>query len=183
VTESSRPPDVVTPDSDLLRGAIEGDDTAFAEFCLRSLPTLLRYLTHECRVLDLSNALAEDAAQEAFLRAVAWTRAHPGADPLSLGWLIRVGQNALRDWARRGRRAVGGEDLSHVAAPPDPDPGPDDDLWRALERLAPDDRAVLELVYVEELPVPEVADRLGVSVDAAYKRHQRALDRLHNLMT
>lgn len=184
VSESRPPPDLDTPDSDLLRGAVAGDDAAFAAFCLRTLPSLLRYLTGECRALGVPASLAEDAAQEAFLKAVAWVRANPAA-ALSPGWLVRVGQNTLRDWARRDRRARGGDDLPQVAAPPagDPDPGFDDELWHALERLASDDRAVLEMVLIEEVPFPDVARRLGVSLDAAYKRYQRALTRLRDLVT
>lgn len=181
MNEPSQLQDRVTPDGELLRGAIAGDDAAFAAFCTRSLPTLMRVLVHECRTLGLSESQAEDAAQEAFLKAMAWSRAHPAA-ALSLGWLVRVGQNALRDWARRGRRSIASDDLDRVAGPAEPEPGPDDELWHALERLASDDRTALELVYVEGLTFPEAAERLGISVDAAYKRHQRALTRLRDLM-
>jgi RNA polymerase sigma-70 factor (ECF subfamily) len=182
VNDQSRSPDVVRPDSDLLRGAIEGDESAFAAFCVRSLPTLLRYLTHTCRRLDLSASLAEDAAQEAFLRATHLRRTDPGAfRSLSLGWLIRVGQNLIIDWARRGRKSHATPDVDAVAADP-PEEGFDDELFRALERLSSDDRLILELVVIEERPFPEVASRLGISLDAAYKRHQRALSRLRDLL-
>lgn len=51
-------------------------------------------------------------------------------------------------------------------------------LRRVLEAMAPADREVLGLRHFEELSNIEVAEVLGISVEAASKRYVRALERL-----
>jgi len=52
----------------------------------------------------------------------------------------------------------------------------------ALDRLGPDDRELLVLVYLEQLSAAEAGDVLGISEKAATMRHLRALDRLRRLL-
>jgi RNA polymerase sigma-70 factor (ECF subfamily) len=52
----------------------------------------------------------------------------------------------------------------------------------ALERLAARDREALVLRYLEDLPVSDVAEVLGVSEGAAKMRLLRAVQRLHDLV-
>lgn len=52
----------------------------------------------------------------------------------------------------------------------------------ALEKLAPHDRDVLVLRYVEQLSSAEAAAVLGISETAAKTRHFRAVRRLHELL-
>jgi RNA polymerase sigma-70 factor (ECF subfamily) len=55
-------------------------------------------------------------------------------------------------------------------------------LLQALESMDPLDREVLALRHFEELGNNEVAAVLGISKDAASKRHVRALKRLRTLL-
>jgi RNA polymerase sigma-70 factor (ECF subfamily) len=55
-------------------------------------------------------------------------------------------------------------------------------LNRALDRLAPHYRQVIELRQRDQLSFAEVAQRLQLSVPAAKKRWQRAIDRLRREM-
>ena len=63
---------------------------------------------------------------------------------------------------------------------------PDADLRLSLEHalagLQPVDRAVLVLRYFEDLPVTDVADRLGLSASAVRSRSHRALARLRAVL-
>ncbi|MFO0953412.1 MAG: sigma-70 family RNA polymerase sigma factor [Isosphaeraceae bacterium] len=52
----------------------------------------------------------------------------------------------------------------------------------ALNRLKDEDREVIVLRYVEELPFAEVAAALGIGLQAAKMRHLRALQRLRPLL-
>src|SRR2546423_126607 len=55
-------------------------------------------------------------------------------------------------------------------------------LLEALDRLAPPDREVLVMRYLEELTFAEVAAILGIGEGAAKMRHLRALRRIRALM-
>src|SRR5262249_40906299 len=58
-----------------------------------------------------------------------------------------------------------------------------DRLRSALDEMDPLDREVLALRHFEELGNNEVAEVLGISKDAASKRHVRALKRLREILT
>jgi RNA polymerase sigma-70 factor (ECF subfamily) len=55
-------------------------------------------------------------------------------------------------------------------------------LRRALDSLAPNDREVLVMRYLEQLPFSEIAAVLGMTENAVKVRHFRALDRMRNLL-
>src|SRR5262249_12861565 len=52
----------------------------------------------------------------------------------------------------------------------------------ALERLAPPDREILVMHYLEDLTFPEIAAILGISDGAAKMRHLRALERIRSIL-
>lgn len=56
-------------------------------------------------------------------------------------------------------------------------------LREALDRMDPTDRAVLTLRHFEQLSTAETAQELGISHEAAKKRHIRALKRLKEILT
>jgi RNA polymerase sigma-70 factor (ECF subfamily) len=58
-----------------------------------------------------------------------------------------------------------------------------DRLRAALDEMDPLDREVLALRHFEELGNNEVAEVLGITKDAASKRHVRALKRLKDILT
>jgi RNA polymerase sigma-70 factor (ECF subfamily) len=55
-------------------------------------------------------------------------------------------------------------------------------LRAALDRLAPKDRDVLAMCYLEDLSFAEIAAILGITEGAAKVRHFRALERIRKLM-
>jgi RNA polymerase sigma factor (sigma-70 family) len=57
-----------------------------------------------------------------------------------------------------------------------------DRVHAGLARLAPADREVLVLRYLEQLPTAEIAAVLGIGEGAVKMRHRRALDRLCKLL-
>lgn len=74
-----------------------------------------------------------------------------------MAWLYRVAFNVANDELRRERRnGVGVRDA--VQQPSDLS-----EVLEALKRLPPRERAVMALFYVLDLPVREVAARLGIS--------------------
>jgi RNA polymerase sigma-70 factor (ECF subfamily) len=130
-----------------------------------ALPAVYGYLLARCG----GRATAEELTSETFLAAVDSVRA--GArPPLSVPWLIGIARHKLVDhWRRQAReerslRALG-EPLEGIEDPWDVRL----DAVRAravLAELAPHHRAALTLRYLDDLPVPQVAELLGRTVHA-----------------
>ncbi len=54
---------------------------------------------------------------------------------------------------------------------------------RALEQLDENDREIILLRHVEQMPTKEIAAMFGVSYDALRSRYRRALEQLHALLS
>jgi len=127
------------------------------------------------------DALAEDAAQEATLRA--WRfRERGGREPDRPGaWLGRIAQReALRLAVRRRLEPLEGAGPSR--------PSHDEDvaqrltLESALATLESADRALLHAHYVEDLTCAQVAQRLGLPVGTVKVRLSRLRGRLRGVL-
>jgi RNA polymerase sigma-70 factor, ECF subfamily len=133
-----------------------------------ALPQVYGYLLRRCGDRDV----AEELTSETFLAATDAAR-RPDPPPLDVGWLIGVARHKLADhWRGRAREQ---RNLRAVATDPTVDAATVDpwgtrlDALRAqtaLAHLAPQHRAALTLRYVDDLPVPQVADLLGRTVHA-----------------
>ena len=121
--------------------------------------------------------LAEDAAQETFLRFVR-ARSRYRERGRARAYLVTIARNVCADMARD--RASSWADLPE-ALPGGGDPGEADDrrdLASALARLPRAQREALELRYGEGLTVGEVGAALGMSRFAAARALSSALEAL-----
>jgi putative glutamine amidotransferase len=119
-----------------------------------------------------SRAAAEDASQEAFLRA--WHRAPSELDDAQrAAWLYRTATNLALDELRRRRFAPVDLDELDLAAP-QPDGDQTLAAREALEAVTPHERMVLLLRFELGLPHAEIAALLDISAEAARKRVERA---------
>ncbi len=121
--------------------------------------------------------LAEDAAQETFLRFVR-ARSRYRERGRARAYLVTIARNVCADMARD--RASSWAELPE-ALPGGGDPGEADDrrdLASALARLPRAQREALELRYGEGLTVGEVGAALGMSRFAAARALSSALDAL-----
>ena len=118
--------------------------------------------------------LAEDAAQEAFIRA--WQKL-PGYQPRSpfRNWLYRIATNVALDTLRRERETV---DLDDVPLQ-NPHAGPEVSVERAEQAelvraavlaLPPASRAVLVLREYEGLSYRQIAETLGIPLGTVMSR-------------
>jgi len=152
---------------------------SLAELTARHRGEIVRYLV---RLLG-DRQEAEDACQEAFLRAHrAFARLGPHAN--SRAWLYRIatrsGLNAARRRSRRAARAVD-VDLDTLPANPGSSPERREQLLavrRTVERLPPRQRAALMLRQFEGLGYAEVAATLGGSEQSARANVYQALKKL-----
>jgi RNA polymerase sigma-70 factor, ECF subfamily len=118
--------------------------------------------------------LANDAAQDAFIRAGAALHRFDRRRQLE-PWLVRIAVNRAIDLLRARRREAAEELPEALAFDP---PLPDEELRSALRRLGPERRAVIALHYWFDYTTPEIAEVLGVPVGTVNSRLARALRHL-----
>ena len=150
-----------------------------AELTERHRGEIVRYLA---RLLG-DRQEAEDACQEAFLRAHrAFARLGPVAN--SRAWLYRIatntGLNAARSRSRRAERAAS---VDPDVLPADAGPSPERReelraMKRAVEALPPRQRAALILRQFQGLGYAEIAATLGGNEVAARANVYQALKKL-----
>lgn len=123
-------------------------------------------------------AIAEEILQSAYLRAV--EKGIPADDSEgTVNWFFAVLRNAVTDHYRR--RAVESGALERIAdegIPEIADPELREEVCACLRRLLPtlhaDYAAILQKVDLEDRPVSEVADELGITPNNAGVRLHRA---------
>jgi len=134
-------------------------------------------------ILDRTDA--EDVTQIVFTRALKALRSFDGRSSLQT-WLHRIAINSaiahLRSnkWKRRQSTISAADALSYTSDEP---LIPDPKIEEALQRLSPDDRAVIILFYWHDLNLREIAESLGTSSNAAKTRLFRARERFRELYT
>jgi len=125
---------------------------------------------------------AEDATHDAFVAA--WKSWGSLRDPARFeAWFGRILVNVCRDRLRRSRRhgVMEVTDVSDdlLAAPANGDlataAADHDAVGRGLGRLEPDQRIVLVLRYYRDLPVDEIAARMGIPAGTVKSRLHYAL--------
>jgi RNA polymerase sigma factor (sigma-70 family) len=159
--------------------AASGDREAFGELVWRRqswLRNLLRRLSRDA-------ALADDLAQQVFLKA--WRSLPQLKSPAAFGgWLRRM---AVNTWLAEARAAHA------LAAACDPDeladrvaylPGATEqqDLDRALARLAPDERLCVVLAYNEGMSHGEISEATSLPLGTVKSHIRRGAERLRVLL-
>ena len=178
--------EIGSPEADaLVRDAIDGDTDAFALLFRVTLPSVYRYLFGRCG----DAALAEDLAQDSYLRAMRAVRSSfNGGSSEFLAWLIRIARNRFLDHVKSGRVRweVVVEETPITIATGDPETEAlstveSGDLKRALARLTADQQEILYLRFFQGLAITEVAtatQRTEGAVKALQFRALRALARI-----
>jgi RNA polymerase sigma-70 factor, ECF subfamily len=116
-------------------------------------------------------AAAEDAVQEAALRAWAMRRGLRDPDRAE-AWFARIVVNTCRaELARQSHRAAVTE--ADLASAADDSAELRDEVGRALARLTPDEQIVVAMRYGRDLTVPQIAQQTGI-------REGTVKSRLHN---
>lgn len=117
-------------------------------------------------------AAAQDLVQEALVKVLVRTRSGFAPDVLE-AYVRRAIATTYLDGFRRRRTFEG---LRHLAARPDQSAGPEADaparldLHSALATLGRQERAAVVLRYLDDLPVSEVADVMGLA-EGSVKRY------------
>lgn len=173
-------------ETDLIRSALEGSGAAWE--------ALMR--THQEPVYRFAYLLlgdpdeAEDAAQEAFIRAYkALDRFEPGR-PLR-PWLLSIAANLVRNRRRSISRYLAALGRLAGSGEPNPERAVEElsaerlqahHLWQAVRCLDPDGQQLIYLRFFLELPVEETAQVLGVAPGTVKSRLHRAVNRLRQII-
>jgi RNA polymerase sigma-70 factor (ECF subfamily) len=181
-------------DAELVRRSLAGDRDAFGNLVRAYHGELLRFL----RGITRNQDDAEDAAQEAFLRAFRFLDSYDPSRPFR-AWLWTIGaREAMRILKKKDRRHLSLE----TSGSEDEDSFAPEASWHAdasglerldaqllrralmegLDRLPPDHRAVLILRIVEQRSYEEIAEILEIPTGTVMSRINRARIRLRKAL-
>lgn len=173
---------------ELLARAKEGDREAFAALYRTYLPTVYKFLYYR---LNSNKAAAEDMTSEVFLRAVRkigdfnWTGADFGS------WLLRIARNLILDNAKSSRARLEilndemPEDVAGEAASTESaamENWTNQNIYRAIKRLSPDQRDVITMRFIQGMDVPAVAAAMGKKEGTVRTLQFRGLKALQKLL-
>jgi RNA polymerase sigma-70 factor (ECF subfamily) len=160
-----------------IASAVAGDEYAFARLVAEYHEDMRRV----CAFVTRDDALAEDATQAAW--TVVWRKLGTLKQPERIRpWLVSVAVNQAKDMLRKHKRRAEAELLANAQRVPagiDPATGIDNlDLLAAMDRLKPDERALIAMRYVAGFDATELSHALGISPPGTRARLARILGRL-----
>ncbi|GAA2750993.1 MULTISPECIES: RNA polymerase sigma factor [Kitasatospora] len=161
----------------LIEAAKSGDRDAWAQLYLAYHGLVLAFLTRRTG----NRLLAEDLAQDTFVRAMAGIRGYHWTGKDMGAWIVTIARNVMLDHDKR--RSTRRE--SAVATVADTDSGvrveelviaaaEADRIFAAMAALNDRQRTVVALRYWEGLTSNEIADRIGLRVGAVKTLTYRA---------
>ncbi|HET7489918.1 MAG TPA: sigma-70 family RNA polymerase sigma factor [Acidimicrobiales bacterium] len=125
----------------------------------------------------------EDVLGEVFLQVARDLPRFRGDDDAFRRWVFSIAHNRLLDARRRVSRRpqLSDREVPEAAVPP-PEDAFDPDLVDALDDLTPDQREVVILRFVADLPLADVARITGRRVGAVKAMQHRALETLARVL-
>jgi RNA polymerase sigma-70 factor, ECF subfamily len=174
-----------TDEIDLIQRFRDGDISAFEEFVR----------THQDRIYNLCRYMlqdtqdAQDAAQDAFIKAYAGLKGFK-PDASLYTWLYRIAVNTCLDYKKKSRPEQA-EDESVIDDLASKEPSPEQRyqskeigqaIQTALQKLPEHLRAVIVLKEIEEFSYEEIAAVLDTSLGTVKSRISRAREELRRLL-
>lgn len=162
----------------LLIEAAQKDPSRFADLYEAHFGRVYAFV--ECRVRN--RAQAEDITSEVFQKALAKLSTFEWRGAPFVSWLFRIAANAIVDHAQQQARERGaadaGDPVEH-ALPPDLDRIEGRArLFRLVNSLPTNQRRVVEMRFMEEKSIREIANEIGRSEGAVKQLQFRALENL-----
>lgn len=174
-----------------------GDSKGLETLIARHLPWIRRHVRNRMGPLLRKKANTVDYVQDVMVEFLRYGPKVLISDENHFrALMVRIVENTLRekhDWFTARRRAISKErplpkeTVLYLEAPKRRDKTPSVELQRqeqeawirlGMELLDPQDQKILILQKWDNLSFVEIGEQLGISPDAARKRHNRAVDRL-----
>ena len=180
---SALPPNETPSDLALVQAAQIGDLESFDQLVMIHQSAISSVLFR----FSSQTADLEDLVQETFIRAWRGLGTWQPDKPF-VHWLkriaVRVGLEFFRKHKRSpmSRLASDGHDHLTTLSVESPNPGTDE-AARILSHLPPDQRTLLTLLHLEEMPLAEIAGHLGISLANAKIKAFRARRTLRKILT
>lgn len=180
----------------------QGDKTAFAALIGRYQKPLFSYLGK----MTLPQAIAEEVAQETFIRAWQAKETFDSERASISTWLFTIARRlALNELDRASRRfevsdsaTLGSSSSTSFDTQDSNDHQADTNqcspqellqkselkaaLWQALQTLSPQDRSLLALAYLKELEFAAIAEIEGIPIGTVKSRLHRIRQQLKNTL-
>ncbi|MEM7228132.1 MAG: sigma-70 family RNA polymerase sigma factor [Planctomycetota bacterium] len=164
----------------LVIAARSGDRAAFAQ-----LYTVFAPIVHAVLLSRLSPADADDGVQDVFARAL--DRLEQLRDPDAFpAWIMQSAhRHAMQHYRRRAVERAHETTLRSCSNRPDDSSFPADreQLLAAVRALPSGHAEILLMRFVQGLSGPEIADRTGMSHDAARNKLMRAIAQLRERLS
>ena len=139
--------------------------------------------------------MAEDITQSAFLKVAIKIHQFKDGRPFR-PWFLRIVTNDAIKAAAKAKRHLSLDSTIDSGASPDwlrdPRPGPEDiagfaeerrQVWKALEKLAPKDRAVIVSRYYLDMSGPEISQKLSRSIGSVKWSLHAATEHLRSIFS
>lgn len=173
-------------DQSILERIAGGEREAFGELVQRYQQPLFGFLGR----MGITQAQAEDLAQETFLRAWSHLQQFDPARAQFGTWLHTIARNLAFTWlSSQPQQIVQTDDVMQEVACEHPNPAQQlqfkqerERLQQALRKLPMTDRSALALAYVHGMSLTDVAHIEGVSLTAIKTRLHRARQALHSML-
>jgi len=175
----------VQDEQSLIARAKARDAEAFGRIYEAYFDKIYRYV-----VLKIgSRAEAEDVAQQVFINALESITSYKVREVPFSSWLYRIAHNQVVDCLRKRTRRPTLELDETLPLPADDDPAAETEfkletkeLMAATKRLTPAQQEVIALRFGAEMPIAEVARRLGKTEGAVKAMQHSAVAALRRIM-
>ncbi|MHC4645046.1 MAG: RNA polymerase sigma factor [Planctomycetota bacterium] len=159
-------------ETELVEAAVAGDIDSFGQLAGHYYPAIVAIGYS----ILADHGLAEDAAQEAFARALGGLKTLKNKSKFA-PWLARICRNVARDMVAAKARHINREDFSRAA-----ESSRDDEsihaVRRAIEKLPGPARELIVLRYYDGLSYEEISSVLGITRAMINGRLTRAKRRM-----
>ena len=177
------PPDEAPPDPVLVQAAQAGDLEAFDQLVMTHQSAISAVLFR----FSSQRADLEDLVQETFIRAWRGLGTWQPDKPF-IHWLkriaVRVGLEHFRKSSRSPMSRLASDGHDHLTKIASEGPASaSDEAAQLLSHLPPDQRTILTLLHLEQMPLAEIAGHLGISLANAKIKAFRARKTLKKILT
>jgi RNA polymerase sigma factor (sigma-70 family) len=160
-----------------------GNNTDFHRFYLDHIDRVYRFVFFR---VGNNTQVAEDLTSEIFMKAL---KAFETYDPKKSkhAWITTIAKNHLANWYRDTKHV---EDIDDIAFKQEGENlndtmekrSDEDVLYKALAKLKPDDREIVEMKHLQGYRFKEIAEMIGKSPGAVRVKCHRAMEKLKKLI-